>query len=187
MDRPYHLADSIKAARTARNWTLDQFAETSGVSRAMISKIEREEVSPTAATLAKLASGLGVTVASLFTSRNEHSSPLLRSSEQSIWTDPETGYVRRNISPSSAQGAAEIVDVTFPPGQRVVMENARGWDGLTQQVWILKGQMEMTVGGQVTLLSKGDCLFMRLDKPLVFYNPGKSPARYAVILSRSNL
>jgi transcriptional regulator with XRE-family HTH domain len=184
MENNNQLADRIKSLRMARDWTLDQFAQTSGVSRAMISKIERAEVSPTAATLARLASGLGVSVASLFNGAGQNGSPLSPAHSQPVWTDPETSYIRRNVSPEVAQGAAEIVDVTFPPGQRVVMENARGWDGLTQQVWILDGQMQMTVGGKTTLLSKGDCLFMRLDQPLVFHNPGNFPARYAVILSR---
>ncbi|MGL4489995.1 MAG: helix-turn-helix domain-containing protein [Rhizobiaceae bacterium] len=184
MENDRLLATRIKSARTSRGWTLEQFTESSGVSRAMISKIERGEVSPTAATLARLASGLGVSVASLFANATESPSPLSPAASQSIWTDPETGYIRRNVSPSAAQGAAEIVDVTFPPGERVVMENARGWDGLAQQVWVLDGQMEMTVGDATTLLAKGDCLFMRLDKPLIFHNPGKAPARYAVVLSR---
>jgi transcriptional regulator with XRE-family HTH domain len=184
MENDHQLATRIKSARMSRGWTLDQFAESSGVSRAMISKIERGEVSPTAATLARLASGLGVSVASLFANTHDNPSPLSAAASQTVWTDPETGYMRRNVSPSAAQGAAEIVDVTFPPGQRVVMENARGWDGLAQQIWLLEGQMEMTVGEVTTVLSKGDCLFMRLDKPLIFHNPGKAPARYAVILSR---
>jgi mannose-6-phosphate isomerase-like protein (cupin superfamily) len=107
--------------------------------------------------------------------------------DQPVWTDPATGYVRRNVSPAGAQGAAEIVDVSFPPGERVVFDNPLGWHGITQQIWILEGQMEMMVGDDTSLLSAGDCLFMRVDRPLVFHNPGPSPARYAVVLSRAFL
>ena len=181
-----NLAHLIKSARLARNWTLAEFADASAVSRAMISKIERGEVSPTAATLARLAAGLGVTVASLFSTQGEGGSPLSRAQDQPSWTDPETGYQRRNISPAGAGGAAEIVDVMFPPGKTVMFDNALGWQGIAQQIWVLDGQMEMTVGDKKTLLSAGDCLFMRLDKPLVFHNPSSVNARYAVILSRQS-
>lgn len=178
------LSLRLKAARMERGWTLDRFAGASGVSRAMISKIERGEVSPTAATLARLAAGLGVSLASLFQDAAAVGTPVARAADQPVWTDPETGYRRRNVSPPGAQGAAEIVDVTFPPGGRVVFDNALGWHGVVQQVWILEGRMEMTVGEETTPLAPGDCLFMRLDRPLVFHNPGDVPARYAVVLSR---
>jgi transcriptional regulator with XRE-family HTH domain len=181
------LAQRLKTARTDRSWTLDQFAEISGVSRAMISKIERGEVSPSAFILARLAAGLKVTVASLFSEQAEGGSPLRRAADQPVWTDPETGYVRRNVSPPGAEGVAEIVDVSFPPGKRVVFDNALGWHGIAQQIWVLEGQMEMTVGGETTLLSAGDCLFMRVDRPIVFHNPSKASARYAVVLSRAYL
>ncbi len=180
------LAHSLKAARTDRCWTLEQFAEASGVSRAMISKIERGEVSPTAAILARLAAGLGVSLASLFSDTVQSSQPLSRQVDQPVWGDPATGYTRRNVSPSGAHGAAEIVDVIFPPGGRVVFDNALGWHGITQQVWVLDGQIEMMVGSETTSLSTGDCLFMRLDQPLVFHNPGDRPVRYAVVLSRAS-
>jgi transcriptional regulator with XRE-family HTH domain len=181
------LAQRLKASRVARDWTLEQFAEASGVSRAMISKIERGEVCPTAAILARLAAGLDMTLASLFSDGAETGTPLARAADQPVWTDPATGYVRRNVSPPGAQGAAEIVDVTFPSGKRIVFDNALGGHGIAQQIWLLEGQMEMTAGDDVTLLSPGDCLFMRVDRPIVFYNPGHVPARYAVVLSRAHL
>ncbi len=183
MERNGQLAQQIKTARQARDWTLDQFAQISGVSRAMFSKIERGEVSPTEATLARLAAGLGVTVSSLFSTGVTGGSPLSRTEVQSVWTDLETRYQRRNISPAGAQGAAEIVDVVFPPGKTVIFDNTLGWQGIAQQIWILDGQMEMSAGDKRTMLSKGDCLFMRLDKPLIFHSPTNDPARYAVILS----
>ncbi len=178
------LAERVRRVRLARGWTLDELADASGVSRAMISKIERAEASPTAAVLARLAGGLGVTLASLFTEATRDGSPLARAADQPVWTDPATGYVRRNVSPPGAQGAAEIVEVTFPPGGRVLFDNAPGWHGVTQQVWVLAGRIEMSVGLETTPLGPGDCLFMRVDQPLAFHNPGDEPARYAIVLSR---
>ncbi|MGP9819122.1 helix-turn-helix domain-containing protein [Salinarimonas sp. NSM] len=182
------LPDRIRAARRARRMTLEALAEASGVSRAALSKIERGEASPTAALLARLAAGLGTSVASLFAEPGDAGeaggAPLGRAADQPAWTDPQSGYVRRNVSPSAARGAAEIVDVTFPPGGRVVLDNALGFHGLAQQVWVIEGVIDLTIGEETTRLEAGDCLFMRLDAPIAFHNPGETPARYAVVLSR---
>lgn len=176
------LADRLKTARNGRAWTLEQFAEASGVSRAMISKIERGEVSPTASVLARLAAGLGTSMASLFPPPLASIAPLSRWADQSDWRDPASGYVRRNVSPAGA--STEIVYVTFPPGGRVVFDNYTASKDIEQQVWVLEGAIEMTIGEAVTLLGTGDCLLMRLDQPITFHNPGEDPARYAVVLSR---
>lgn len=176
------LSERLKLARSGRGWTLEQFAAASGVSRAMISKIERGEVSPTASILARLAAGLGTSLASLFTAQEAAQSPLCRWDEQRDWTDPASGYVRRNVSPAGS--VAEIVYVTFPPGARVVFDNHPGSGAIEQQVWILEGAMEMSVGAERTELSVGDCLRMTLNEPIVFHNPGTEPARYMVVLAR---
>ncbi|GGK42985.1 helix-turn-helix domain-containing protein [Salinarimonas ramus] len=188
------LASRIRFARTDRRMTLDALADASGVSRAALSRIERGEASPTATLLARIAAGLGTSVASLFSEGEQsrdagHAAPppssaLSRAADQPSWQDPQSGYVRRNVSPAAAKGAAEIVDVTFPPGERVVFDNALGWHGVAQQVWVLDGTIEMTVGTETSRLFVGDCLFMRLDWPVAFHNPGETPARYAVVLSR---
>lgn len=181
----HSLSERLKQARSARGWTLEQFAEASGVSRAMISKIERGEVSPTASVLARLAAGLGTSMASLFPPPRAGIQPLSRWEEQSDWRDPASGYVRRNVSPAGA--AAEIVYVTFPAGGRVVFDNYTASKDIEQQVWVLEGAIEMSIGAEVTLLGTGDCLLMRLDQPITFHNPGDEAARYAVILSRRHI
>jgi mannose-6-phosphate isomerase-like protein (cupin superfamily) len=92
--------------------------------------------------------------------------------------------VRRNISPEGS--AAEIVYVTFPSRARVVFDNYKASRNIEQQVWVLEGAIEMTIGEAVTMLGTGDCLLMRLDQPITFHNPGEAPARYAVVLSRQH-
>lgn len=93
------LAERLAAARAARGQTLDELAEASGVSRAMISKIERGESSPTAMVLGRLAAGLDVSLSSLFAEVEGPVEPLARADRQPVWRDPETGYIRRNVAP----------------------------------------------------------------------------------------
>jgi len=185
MDINARLARRIRELRDARGFSLDALAERSGVSRSNISLIERGQSSPTAVVLDKLAAGLGVTLASLFEDNEAPTaepSPVARVAEQPVWTDPGSGYVRRNLSPA-ARSALQLVEVVFPAGQRVAYDSAAREADIQQQVWMMDGVMEVTVGEAQWRLEAGDCLAMRLDRPIVYRNPTRKPARYLVALA----
>src|SRR4030081_1166445 len=97
------IAERVRELRTAQNLSLDALATKSGVSRSMISLIERGESSPTAVVLEKLAAGLGVMLASLFDAPAAASQPPrgpgAPRADQPQWQDPASGYLRRNVSP----------------------------------------------------------------------------------------
>jgi transcriptional regulator with XRE-family HTH domain len=180
------LGARLRHLRMERGLTLDALAGGSGVSRAMISRIERGEASPTAALLGRLCASLGVSLSGFFATEREAASPLSRRSEQVVWRDPDTGYVRRNVSPRQPGSVLEIVDVTFPPGGHVRFDNPWASRPTEQIVWVLDGVLEMTVGDAVHRLGPGDSLHMRLDRPVAYHNPGDSPVRYAVVLAASS-
>lgn len=133
--------------------------------------------------LERLATGLDVPLASLFDVPRHATHPLSRRAEQSTWRDPQSGYVRRNVSPHGVQSPLSIVDVTFPPQARVAYETSGRESRIDQQVWVLNGCMEITVGEACHRLEAGDCLAMVLDQPVVFHNPSTRAARYAVVLA----
>src|SRR5437588_10106724 len=113
------IAYKVRDLRAERDLSLDALAGRSGVSRSMISLIERGESSPTANVLDRLAAGLGVTMASLFDqSPKAEASPLARRADQPSWTDPETGYIRRNLSPPGFPSPIDLVEVVLPVGAR---------------------------------------------------------------------
>lgn len=180
------IARRVRELRAGRGFSLDALAERSGVSRSNISLIERGRSSPTAAVLDKLATGLGVTLASLFEAGEaaaaEPPSPLARVADQPLWTDPASGYLRRNVSPA-LPSPLQLVDVVFPAGQRVAYDTAEREQEVHQQVWMIDGQMHLTVGGTAWQLASGDCLAMRLNQPIVYHNPTRRPARYLVALA----
>ena len=186
IDLDRRLGARIKGLRQSRGLTLDQLAERSGVSRAMISRVERGESSPTAALLDRLCAGLGVLLSALFREEAQ-GGPLARRSEQPVWTDPDSGYVRRSVSPAGTGSRIEIVEVEMPAGARVLLEAPRGGFRLDQQLWLLEGELSLTVGGREHRLAAGDCLAMLLDGPIAFHNPGEVPARYAVVLTAADL
>src|SRR5579871_4735492 len=91
------IAARLRLERDSRGWSLADLADRSGVSKAMISKIEREEVSPTAVILVRLAGAFDLTLAGLLLRAEGAGDRLSRATEQPLWRDPETGYLRRQI------------------------------------------------------------------------------------------
>jgi transcriptional regulator with XRE-family HTH domain len=185
MDINARIAGRVSDLRKEHGFTLDALAERSGVSRSMISLIERGQSSPTAAVLDKLADGLGVTLATLFDEppRGAEASPLCRRAEQPIWKDPASGYLRRNVSPTGYPSPIQLVEVVFPAGQRVAYDGTPRHTEIHQQVWVIEGRLELGLGTKVWRLDAGDCLAMQLDHPIVYRNPTRKPARYVVALA----
>lgn len=181
------LGERMKALRSARAMTLDDLAQRAGVSRAMISRIERGEASPTAQLLARLCGALGTTLSRFFAPDEPASEPLRRRDEQRIWRDPATGYLRRSVSPDGTGSPVDVVEVEFPPGASVIFGPQQFDDGQTQHLWLLEGRLTMKAGDTTHALEPGDCLFMRLADSHSFQNPHGEPARYAVILHRSKV
>ena len=186
-DLNQRIAERVRELRAARGLSLEAVAGKSGVSRSMISLIERGESSPTAVVLEKLAAGLGVMLASLFdapaAAPRTPGGPVARRDDQPQWQDPASGYRRRNVSPPGVPQPMQIVEVHFPPGGRVAFETGVRDIRVHQQVWVLEGTIDITLGVERHRLREGDCLAMQLDRPTMFHNPTRKPVRYAVVIA----
>jgi transcriptional regulator with XRE-family HTH domain len=166
--------------RAALGLSLDEVAARTGVSRAMVSRIERGEVHASAVVLDKLCVGLGISLSELFA--RDAASPLLRRADQPVWRDPSSGYLRREVAPSGTGSPVRIVEVDFPAGAEVSFDRARH-RALEQHVWVLDGEIEVAWPGAAHSLKAGDCLYMRVAEGNSFRNISGRPARYAVILT----
>ncbi|MBL6614012.1 MAG: helix-turn-helix transcriptional regulator [Reyranella sp.] len=182
MDINDRIAARVRQIRAERGLSLEALAEGSGVSRSMISLIERGESSPTAVVLEKLATGLGVPLASLFDTPAAAADPVSRRKDQVEWRDPASGYVRRNVSPPGFPSPIQIVEVVFPAGARVAYETGPRPGVQYQQIWVLQGTLEVTVDETRHELRAGDCLAMVVDRRITFRNRTSKPARYAVVI-----
>jgi len=182
----HRIAKRVQELRARQRLSLDSLARQSGVSRSMISLVERGESNPTAVVLEKLAAGLGVTMPAFFdelaSSRERTTGPVSRRKDQQEWRDPASRYCRRNVSPAGVPQPMRIVDVHFPPGARVAFEASARDARVHQQIWMLKGMMQITWAKERHQLHEGDCLAMQLDGPTMFHNPTRKPARYAVVI-----
>jgi transcriptional regulator with XRE-family HTH domain len=172
------LAATVHAARTSRGLSSVALAENSGVSRAMIGKIERGDVQPTAALLAKLSAALGLTLSELIARAEGDERRVVRAADQPVWVDPDSGCRRRSLSPAAGR-PLELVEIELPPGAEVPL---RASTFLHQQIWVLDGHLRMREGAEAHELDAGDCLALGSAPDRVFANPGSLPCRYLVAL-----
>ncbi|MCK5778811.1 MAG: helix-turn-helix domain-containing protein [Rhodospirillales bacterium] len=181
------LAARIRRERDARGWSIAELAAASGVSRAMISRIERAEASPTAALLGKLSGAFSLTVSQLLARAEADSTPtrLVRGKDRETWTDPETGYIRHALTPPGAD--PEMVLIELPPGKRVGYPASSYTVMRGQSVWVMSGQLTIREGGADTTLGPGDCLAFDMSelKERTYINPSTTElAKYVVSLAR---
>jgi transcriptional regulator with XRE-family HTH domain len=177
------IAGRVRTLRSTAGVSLEALARKCDVSRSMISLIERGETSPTAVVLEKIATGLGVTLGSLFDEPAGVPNPVSRAKDRVRWKDPQSGYVRRNISPANFPSPIRIVEVEFPAGAEVAYETGARDSATAQQIWVRGGAIEVTVGKVTHVLGADDCLAMQLDAPVTFRNRTRKPARYIVVLA----
>jgi len=175
------LANRIKAEREARGWSLGDLAERSGVSKAMISKIERGESSPTATLLGHLSGAFGITVSTLLARAEGAASRLARAHDQAVWQDPETGLRRTAVSPEGA-GAIQLVRCELPPGASIAYP-AASYVFIHQQIWMLRGILHFIEGEETHELRDGDCLQLGSPTNCRFENRQRKDCVYLVVIA----
>jgi transcriptional regulator with XRE-family HTH domain len=176
------IARRIRLERDARNWSLAELAEKSGVAKASISKIERGEVSPSAGILVRLATAFELTLAGLLL-RAEETGRLVRAAHQPVWRDPKTGYVRRQIF-SRPDHPLEMVHVELPPGRSVSFP-AWSYARTRHVVWVQKGELVLKEGADRNVLKAGDSLGFGPPSDVTYANESGKPCSYVVALVRS--
>ncbi|WP_395704301.1 helix-turn-helix domain-containing protein [Aquabacterium sp.] len=180
------IAGSLKAQRLARGWSLAELAARSGVSKAMISKIERAEASPTATVLGKLSGAFGLSLSALLAlAEDQGGERLSRRAAQPVWQDPETGYRRRVVSPRGERGPGgiELLEIELPPGAEVPYP-AAAFAFQRQLILVTEGVLQFDEGAQRHRLAAGDCLQLGAPADCRFVNTGKRSCRYLVVLAR---
>ena len=176
------IASRLRVEREARNWSLAVLAEKSTVSKAMISKIERSESSPTTAVLGRLCAAFGLTLSSFLTRAEGQGGTLSRAASQPSWRDPENGMVRRLISPT-AGGAVEIVSIDLPAGAEISFPAAM-YASFQQTVWVQGGELRIAEGAVQNHLKPGDCLELGPPSTVTFRNEGLTPCQYIVAATK---
>ncbi len=146
------LAASLKAARKARGLSLDAAARLSGVSRSMVSQIERGESSPTVATLWNLTQALQVDFAGLLEGRARPGIEVTRVGAAPVIE--RDGVTIRILSPAEAVGENEVYDLLFAPGAALVSD-PHG-PGCREHLTVIEGRLRVMSGDEAGELGPGD-------------------------------
>lgn len=156
-DLTLRLAERLKALRLSRDWSLDDLAARSDVSRATLSRLEKGEVSPTAVVLARLCGAYDLPLSRLMRMIEEPFAAHVPFAGQPEWTDPDTGLSRRSVSPPAESLSAEVQECHLPPGA-VVSDAPTANDGRECHLVLLDGALSAVIGDAAYDLTAGDCL-----------------------------
>lgn len=179
-DLDQRIGARIRLERESRGWSLTDLAAKASVSRAMIHKVERGDSSPTANLLGRLSGAFGLSMSTLMARAEMMQGRLLRAVDQPTWTDPETGYVRRHVSPRSDM-PLDLVQVKLPARKQVPMP-ASAYAFLRQLVWVLEGELVFVEGQALHTMQVGDCLELGPPADCIFMNKTNKPCVYVVVV-----
>ena len=173
------IGQKVRQEREKRDWSLTELAEHSGVSRAMIHKIESGKSSPTATLLARLSGSFDMSMSQLLAQTEVRTGTLVRHENQAVWQDPETGYVRRHVSPG--QIPVDLVSVELPANTAVPMP-VISYLSRRQLIWVIEGRLTFEEGINTFDMLTGDCLELGDPADCVFKNDTDEVCRYAVVV-----
>ncbi|WP_419688077.1 helix-turn-helix domain-containing protein [Burkholderia theae] len=174
----------VRGLREAAGLTLEQLSQLSGVSRAMLSKVERGEKSPTIGIATRIAHSLQASLTELVGGNQpEDNTVVMRKAARPIFRDPETGFERHIVSPATGAGRVELVYHYLPPGV------STGWlpaypSGSEKQIVVTIGNLVVEFRARKEYLGPGDSIFFQADVELSFVNQTAEPCGYFMVISR---
>lgn len=184
-DLDARLGERVRAERQARGWSSAELAARSGVSRAMIHRVERAESSPTASLLGRLSGALGLTLSALLARAEGVRGDVRRAADQPRWRDPGTGYLRTQVTAGANPNAPiELVRVELPPGATVAFP-AASYATIGQAVLVLDGRLEIEEEGVVHVLEAGDAIEYGPPADRAFRNRSDRACTYLVAVTRA--
>lgn len=169
-----HLAERLRRLRAMHGWSLDQAAQATGVSKAMLGQIERGESSPTVATLWKIASGLQCSLTSILTPPGEVAVPLWRDAASLRRQPAQDAMLVAPLFPYDPALGFELMELTLLPGY--VRESEGHAEGVIEHVTVIAGQMEVCIEGRWHPLAEGMAVRFAADRSHGYRNPGDQPA-----------
>lgn len=175
------LATNLREARKARGLSLDAVSKLSGVSRSMVSQIERGESSPTVATLWNLTQALQVDFAGLLEDKPQAGIDVTRAAAAPV-ISRAAGVRIRILSPAESVGEHEVYDLSFAAGAALVSEPHSA--GCREHLTVIEGQLSVTSGEEHSTLAAGDTARYPADRPHAI-RAGDAPARAILIVQDS--
>ncbi|MEY3459495.1 MAG: HTH-type transcriptional regulator SinR [Planctomycetota bacterium] len=170
-----HVCRRIHQLRQERGWSLDVLSRASGVSRSMLSQIEREQANPTLAVTVRIASALGLSMAELV----DQASPapgieVIRADDRQHIFRSDQNCSIRTLSPLHLEKDVEFYEVLLQPSG--ALRSAAHFEGTREFLTVQKGKVAVVSGDESTELNRADSASYRADVPHEIRNLGRSEA-----------
>jgi len=179
---PPEVGATLQKLRLARTLTLDDLSRAAGVSKSMLSQIERETANPTIAVAWRLANALGVGIGELLASQTRQAEAIrvLEAHEQPTLAGDHAGYVLRILGPMELAGKFEWYELTLAAGG--ALASTPHDPGVSEHLTVLHGALEVDVGGEKKKLRSGATARYQADCAHSIRNPGKNEARALLVV-----
>ena len=181
-----HLGSAIRARREELGLTLDEVARRSGVSRGMLSEVERDRKSPTIRVVCLIAEGLGCSVSDLIGQEPVARFELRRTADRRPLVDPRSGVERHLLSPAMSKRGIEVVWYVIPRGQTTGSFPPHQ-PGVVEHVTVVAGTVEARLGSEAHLLDVGDSVTYRADVDHEFIAHGRSRGEFIVVIDSTKV
>jgi len=181
------IGPAIRARRRARSLTLEALAARSGVSRAMVSDIERGVKNPTIKVVSQIAAALDLSVSDLLEERRPEAArelSIVRAGERRVLVDPRSGVERHVLAPAFQRHGVEVLWYAIPPGQGTGAFPPHQL-GVKEHLTVVSGRLHCLLGHEEVTLEAGDSLSFRADLTHEFRGLGAEPCHYFLIIDAS--
>ncbi|HET6422830.1 MAG TPA: XRE family transcriptional regulator [Planctomycetaceae bacterium] len=175
------VSERVRTQRQQRGWSLEQLAATSGVSRSMLSQIERGEANPTLAVTCKIAQAFGMSLAEFVDVPGAGVAiHVVRSDDRAALYRSDENCEIRTLSPLHLEKDVEFYQVRLKPGG--ALTSAPHFQGTREFLTVEQGKIRVTSGTERSELNRGDSASYRADVPHVLENLGKSDATVFLVV-----
>ena len=175
---PQLIGRRVKQQRYARQWTLDQLVEVSGVSRRMLINIEQGAANPSIGILLKLSDALGVGLSTLVDSPEPTVVKLTRSGTGPVLWSGDAGGRAVLVASTAPPDVVELWDWTLGPGDRHSSDAHAA--GTHELLHVLHGTVVVELADEEFVLHTGDALSFPSDEPHAYANSGPAAARFSL-------
>ncbi|HLH56279.1 MAG TPA: XRE family transcriptional regulator [Verrucomicrobiae bacterium] len=170
-----HLGSRVKQLRSGRGWSLESLANASGVSRSMLSQIEREQANPTLAVTLRIARAFGLTLGELLEMPGAASAvTVIRANDHAYHYKSDKDCTIRTLSPLNLEKDVEFYEVRLEPGG--ALRSSPHFEGTREFLTVQKGRLKVESGNDAEELNPGDSASYRADVPHALLNIGKTEA-----------
>ncbi len=179
---PPEVGATLQRLRLARGLTLEDLSRIAGVSKSMLSQIEREKANPTIAITWRLANALGVAIGELLSSdtRPVATIRVLDAHETPTLPGDHAGYVLRILGPMDLAGKYEWYELTLAPGGELASQAHD--PGTSEHVTVLHGAIEVVVGEEKRKIKLGGTARYPADQNHLLRNTGKTEAKALLVV-----